>query len=396
MKLVRRIILGSLMTSMLLGNTLVAAQEISISNTRLAEAISNNSKVLGMSQEKLDDTFNMLVKGIKEEYSGMYELENFTYEAADRTDNGKKFVDIDVIVDMTLTQHPSDSPYVHGMEQALAEETNQTKQDKIQNEIDGFINMVEKECYQVQEKAVFTYSVEIGNKIGINSTAVEDLPVYYRYDLDEGTQLIDNNDLEDIRDTSAQEEKGYTTIKEANYTAGLNEANTDTIKNEHGIMATKSFKYNRIKARDWAVANAYKPQEYPSSQVEGTDCANFVSKALHAGGIPEDKAGKWFQAPTWGGWAGLNWLRTGYTSDTGVKNYMVDKKHYFTKQTNEAKVAAGAFMYWTTTSHVALVTYGDGTTIKYAQHGARQDAYAVYKRSSKTPITFYVPSSNIQ
>ena len=57
-----------------------------------------------------------------------------------------------------------------------------------------------------------------------------------------------------------------------------------------------SFTYDRIAARDWAWDNWDADPEYPSSTVPGTDCANFVSKALNAGGIPEDRSGKWYRA----------------------------------------------------------------------------------------------------
>lgn len=49
-------------------------------------------------------------------------------------------------------------------------------------------------------------------------------------------------------------------------------------------------------------------------------------------------------------------------------------------------------MYWNNTSHVALVTYGDGVTIKYTQHGARQTKDTVYRTED---ATFYMPSSSI-
>lgn len=55
-------------------------------------------------------------------------------------------------------------------------------------------------------------------------------------------------------------------------------------------------------------------------------------------------------------------------------------------------VAAGCIMYWNNTSHVALVTYGDGSTIKYTQHGASQTKDTVYRNED---ASFYKASSSI-
>lgn len=49
-------------------------------------------------------------------------------------------------------------------------------------------------------------------------------------------------------------------------------------------------------------------------------------------------------------------------------------------------------MYWNNTSHVALVTYGDGSTIKYTQHGASQTKDTVYRNED---ASFYKASSSI-
>ena len=50
----------------------------------------------------------------------------------------------------------------------------------------------------------------------------------------------------------------------------------------------------------------------------GSDCANFVLKCLHAGGIPIDKDGKWYPSSQSGAYAGDNWMRTGYYNECKV------------------------------------------------------------------------------
>lgn len=69
-------------------------------------------------------------------------------------------------------------------------------------------------------------------------------------------------------------------------------------------------------------------------------------------------------------------------------------KGYFYKESDESVIAAGCIMYRNHTSHVALVTAGDGVTIKYTQHGASQTKNTVYKKS-EVSASFYKASKSI-
>ena len=306
---------------------------------------------------------------IVNDYSAIYDLSNFSYDYTTREIDNEKFIDINIYTDMTLTRPASESPFIKGMEKALKETNNK----EYQAYIDFYTKLI-NENYLQPSSSTFTYSAKI--------LADGSYQLYYRND----TQLIKVEDLAPVEDEEKSIQQGYNCL--------VNEVQTKT-NNDASIKT--SFTYNRIAARDWARDNAYATPEYPSSTVNGTDCANFVSKALRAGGIPEDKAGKWYGSSTWGGWSGINWLRTGYNNNGGVVPYMTGKG-YFYKQTDESKVFAGSIMYWNSSSHVALVTYGDGSTIKYTQHGATQSKDTVYKSPTKPPTinaSFYMPSSSI-
>ena len=62
--------------------------------------------------------------------------------------------------------------------------------------------------------------------------------------------------------------------------------------------------------------------------------------------------------------AGENWIRTGYNKNGGVIPYFTEKGYIYS--VTDAVVQKGTLMYWTANSHVAIVTYADGSTIKYA------------------------------
>ena len=51
---------------------------------------------------------------IMHDYDELYKLDNFTYEFTPREAQGQHFFDIDIFVDMTLTRHPAESPFVKG------------------------------------------------------------------------------------------------------------------------------------------------------------------------------------------------------------------------------------------------------------------------------------------
>lgn len=326
---------------------------------------------------------------IIKDYGELYELDDFSYDYKVRDNQGKKYLDINVYVDMTLTRHPSQSPYVLGMQKALNEVEDTSIKNELQAEIDSYVKEIETMYFNIPDSATFTYAIELDNNKNLRTKSSDaNYKLFYRTDTDEEILLIDTDSLAEVEDFDEVYQSGYKALEKLESVAKTPLLNSDS------TASTKaSVSYDRIAARDWAFDNWDATPEYPSSTVAGTDCANFVSKALNAGGIPEDKSGKWYRAATWGGWPGDHWFRTGYNGQTGVVIYMKNKG-YFYKESDESVIAAGCIMYWNNTSHVALVTAGDGVTIKYTQHGASQTKNTVYKKS-EVSASFYKASKSI-
>ena len=137
----------------------------------------------------------------------------------------------------------------------------------------------------------------MGNVAHTNSLSTNaDYKLFYRTDTNEKILLTDSDDLADVENFAASYQAGYQTMEKLKNDVDIVTKNADSTVSEKA-----SFTYDRIAARDWAWDNWDADPEYPSSTVPGTDCANFVSKALNAGGIPVDKPGKWYRAATWGG-----------------------------------------------------------------------------------------------
>lgn len=326
--------------------------------------------------------FKPIIEQIYNDYGELYDFKNFEFKTYNFAKGDNNYIGIDVFVDMTLTRHPEDNLYFKGELDALKKiNNNDSLKSFLEKEISERIRDIENEYYQVPNRTTFTYAYKLDtlkeNKMNLkNDYSIED---YYYIVGDEEKTLLEADKLNKIEDKSVSYEKGYKEL--------LNSTKEILLDKNRMTSFRGNTSYDRIKARDWALDNALKEQEYPSKEVQGTDCANFVSKSLRAGGIPEDKPGEWYGSSYWGGWSGKNWLRTGNGTDGGVVPYMTNRG-YFALESNESSVSAGCIMNWLNTSHVALVTYGDGTTIKYTQHGAHPSKDTVY-RSSDVKAEFY-------
>ncbi len=319
-----------------------------------------------VSEPKRNEAFEFepIIRQILDGYQSFYRLENFAISTFEFEADDVPYLGIDVSVDMTLTCHPKEMPYFKGMEMAMENGgLGITDRLEAQRQIEKRAKEIIEECYLVTDRSTFKYAIK---KEDLNSKELSKLSAYYCR-VDASAPILYRADS-----TNTPEDK-----KMEMFNSGYNMV-LQKIKTVDVIRA--DVNYDRLAARDWARNNAFEPQEYPSETIkDGTDCANFVSKALNAGGIPEDHSGKWFRAATWGGWAGDNWFRTGHNGNGGVVPYMTGKG-YFYHEADETKVNAGCIMYWLNPkkSHVALVTFGDSVTIKYTEHGARPSLDTVY------------------
>lgn len=83
-----------------------------------------------------------------------------------------------------------------------------------------------------------------------------------------------------------------------------------------------------------------------------TDCANYISQCLHAGGIPTDA--------TW--YAGsLAWINV-----SELCNYMLNNRYW--REISYLMPPVGAYMRYTNQSHIVMLSSHDGVTYKYSGH----------------------------
>ncbi len=298
-------------------------------------------KVEELKQEVLNER---IINFLNRTYSDYYILRNFNFNYQENDDFTDK-IEIQVYCDMKLVKNVKELPLLKGVETSLMNNHNENVSTSIYSLL---YNDVMENYYLKDDNTIFTFII---NK---NSD----------YNFDE-LKVLNYKEILELDSLKIREEELFRMGKEI--------ALLENESINYNVNQLKSFQsYDRLGARDYALAHAYDKPEYSS------DCANFVSQCLcYGGGIPQTSL--WKPGHD-------NWIRTGYNNNGGVVPYMVDSG-YFYKENTRSKINAGCIVYWNEYSHVGLVTYGDTVTIKFSAHTtARKNA--VLPESEK--VSFYM------
>ena len=175
------------------------------------------------------------------------------------------------------------------------------------------------------------------------------------------------------------------------YNEGLNSIN-DVMENYKPITTRGYSTYDRFAARDYARKYSSNPtawacydcgkncgnkqdrtawnnDEYKYFDIfKHSDCADFVSQAMSAGGLKE--SGEWYRkknvtTKSWG---------TAWTTVKGLKTYMTNSSRNYWDVSSFAKCNAGNILL-TSDSHVVMVDFNDGTTHKFTGHTNDRKSY---------------------
>ena len=175
---------------------------------------SSTSNTIISSEAKIAECAFFDIKDqIIHDYSQLYKLDDFSYDYTLRDEIGKKYLDINVYVDMTLTRHPSESPYVLGMEKAIQEITDTATKEKLQADIDAYINEIETLYFNIPNRSTFTYAVELDDVVSTNTLNTNTkYKLFYRTDTDEKVVLTDADCLSDVENFNESYQAGYQAI----------------------------------------------------------------------------------------------------------------------------------------------------------------------------------------
>ena len=361
-----------------LGCSMIISSLASGMEARAAEPTTENpatvtNRCAMLQDEQASEICDSVIKNITEKYEGVYSFDNIEVEFFnEHEEEGNLVVDVEVITDMTLIRDPQDSPYVQGMQAEIGNMADMEAKTA-EMAIDAYLQNA-NQYYMVPVLTGFCYRVCVPNLMTADSQAAPQYSIFHRIDTEDGAIL-----------TEVQENEVFTEIKDAE--DGKEYVNC-AVNAELELASVNDVSYDASKAVEYAVAHATDIPEYSTANGNGSDCANFVSKCVNAGGIPEDRTGGYSS-----GWypGSLNWIRTGNNGQTGVVLYL-QNKGYFSAASSSSSATEGSIMFWTDKSHVAMVTLIDGSTIRYSHHSSSAKPYVYYVYDSGSDsVTFYVP-----
>lgn len=146
------------------------------------------------------------------------------------------------------------------------------------------------------------------------------------------------------------------------------------------VYSVSEVTYDRGAAAAYALEHAT-DEPYFSKANGQSDCANFVSQCLHAGGIPIDEENRWYPS-SGGALAGDNWMKTGFYIQAdgirwGVVPYVTHPDRDYFSYVSTARPVLGSIFYWN----------------KYSEHSnvRRENAQYLYDPNVQN-VTLYIPN----
>lgn len=214
-----------------------------------------------------EQLYMVALKNIMQRFGTDYKFENYKINIRDAGEKDSLYmVDVDIDVDMTWTKNPIESDYIKGMKKAITNIRDNEERQMIQKEVDDEITDL-MEMYNEKQLSEFSYRVELGKTNG--KISIDNAKFYHRVDVDD----------DDVYTAKMPDNE------EKNYEMGENDGEKFVEESLIDTFNIRSVSYNKNSAVKYAKDHAKDAPEFSSANGMGSDCANFVSKCLHAGGI---------------------------------------------------------------------------------------------------------------
>lgn len=377
--------------------TIISVSSVCINAFAISNTSISDKDLLGVNEPQIVSFAENLAIDMHKE---IYNISNITVSITDKTLNdGVARYDANILMDI---EHKADSVEQMAYVQGMAEELISNDTARIANTFDAMrknptlsvsaVSSLESRFNELEEY--------------INSAGTSDFDLVFFVNINDGVFDVDNATVysKDIMNGSLYE------IDDLYVTAEKAKANgkeyADELKRISRLRVDNWNTYNRIAARDYAkqytensstdcghnlsprvytTKSAWNNSQYPYFENScHNDCADLVSQAICHGGVPRE-TGQWDRLNDGNGTYGWAW-----TYVPQLTNYMLNRG-YWTKETYSI-TNAGNIMKWNTNSHIALVTYNDGSIIKYTAHTSDVEDKRV---TSYSPYSWYVIKNDI-
>lgn len=389
---------------------LVGYGEVVIEEVVIGEAITEEAII---SNENIYNIFNILVDQIQAYLGDFYTMENFVFDFSEKIEDGVLLVDIDIHKDVALREHPAESSFVLGMQEAQLTTRSLIESDAVQATIDRFVHDASEMFYDsLFVTELFTAVFENPEDAKVSGTNA--FTLYHRDVTPYEVIRVSVERVAELRSQNARVNADEIAFADGIYVA-MHAAEAAAAAEYTMQPFSQRIDFHRLVGRDWAQihyrCNAHRcgtttgrrcPYFLPAI-VPGTNCANFVSHALHRSGLPTSTGATVGWHPSNGtNWPSNHWMRTGFHNNGGVTTYMVQRGWFNQPTTDIRLVMAGSIMFWRTSSHVAFVTSGNQQHVYFAENGQRSDGNAGGSSSGNRRFDpnvisarFYVPNQQV-
>ncbi|AIS51998.1 RNA polymerase sigma-70 factor, ECF subfamily [Thermoanaerobacter kivui] len=342
--------------------------------SNVVKAVDNDLKYQG-------EITNFIKQWIVNNWSYYYHVNNVDVEIADFKKSGDKVEGIaKVCVTKVLkAQKVGELPYIKGMLRKINMadyDVQLQKEYKINKVLSANSGVLTKEKAQRVVKMLDDRYSELKEYIGVPDESY----MILKFE----AELRGSNIEENAIKLYAEQMNTFVPAEElipkspAEYeNAGYKEMESKLIEEGTFAVAALYPYYDRLKARDYANtwtsnATTYCPHNIALQDIAKwnnakwpyydcfchNDCADYVSQALNAGGIPVDP-GKWERLKD----SSNNWA---WTYVPGLKNYMLNQKGYWKRSTWESAAAGGVIVI--PDSHVMMIVKNDTIERLFSAH----------------------------
>lgn len=347
--------------------------------------IGANINVQAVEEEHQSESKEMIEAKLKELIlrqmdSYNWNLKDLDFKIIKESVQQKEFeIDYHIFIKHTLNYvSPEDSPVIQGKIAYLKEITNDKKSQEViryaQEEIDEWTLRLQDYINNTQETEQYIkVKGELSEDKRLN---IDSLSIYF--DNVDGfvpfEEMIYKTDDQDVFTTSYNDL--YNQVVEFEKSISLNSPVYDYYNGQAAVnYANKWVAATTLHCGDGVTLQNTSNYNPSYTAYTCNDCANFVSQALKAGGIPENSS--WNPSKA-------TWYNTGYSSSIyGLRDYMVDQN--YAKVTTYSNSKPGDMIMMSSFSHVMLVVYNDGTTVKFSAHSSDRKNY----NTNSSGKTFY-------
>ena len=343
-----------------------------------AEAVATSET--GISVEQEEYIKNYACDQVVQAYSDYYVIPSISAEILSTVIDDPDVISAKVYVSFTKVlkaESAYDLPYIQGLQAGLSELTNSDEIARVEAYLNMWVNELEglyigqdhtesaEFCVEVPRATAMTYS------LSDPATSIYYLEAFSRKPLSMDEFRPETED--DLHASGVLD--ALEMADSAPVAAPMSVSSAPSSPTDYDRIAARTYAQTWVCGRSDCNRSCYNP-EYSSFS---SDCANFVSQCIYAGGIQREP-GVW--APYTTPWCAVRYV----SQNMGICEYMVDRGYFFDAGSSPKKAFAGSIISWLGYGHVGLVDYNDTVDMTFCAH-----TDDMLSQKFPSGVKFYIP-----